>query len=172
MTEKPRETQAESHVVELKEKVNNSSLMKHRDFADDERATRQHLGQREYHHLFPDHLLTDDGNLPPAHSDCALNCALVTWNTNRRIAAKEPVHYLQERTTGAALGEDEVRRRLQSHLVPYDKLAVGGYGAIVDTAARESQITQDYETFLSQRALMMSVAIEALCRGEVWPHVE
>ena len=29
MTEKPRETQAESYVVELKEKVNNSSLMKH-----------------------------------------------------------------------------------------------------------------------------------------------
>ena len=29
MTEKPRETQAESHVVEFKEKVNNSSLMKH-----------------------------------------------------------------------------------------------------------------------------------------------
>ena len=140
-----------------------------RDFADDERATRQHLGQREYHHLFPDHLLTDDGNLPPDHSDRALNCALVTWNTNRRIAAKEPVHYLQERTTGAALGEDEVRRRLQSHLVPYDELAVGGYGAIIDTAARKSQINQDYETFLSQRASMMSVAIEALCRGEVWP---
>ena len=34
MTEKPRETQAESHVVELKEKVNNSSLMKHRAFQD------------------------------------------------------------------------------------------------------------------------------------------
>ncbi len=31
MTEKPRETQAESHVVELKEKVNNSSLMKHQN---------------------------------------------------------------------------------------------------------------------------------------------
>ena len=29
MAEKPRETQAELHVVELKEKVNNSSLMKH-----------------------------------------------------------------------------------------------------------------------------------------------
>ena len=29
MTEKPRKTQAESYVVELKEKVNNSSLMKH-----------------------------------------------------------------------------------------------------------------------------------------------
>ena len=31
MTEKPREIQAELHVVELKEKVNNSSLMKHHD---------------------------------------------------------------------------------------------------------------------------------------------
>ena len=35
MTEKPRETQAESHVVELKEKVNNSSLMKHHRTAPD-----------------------------------------------------------------------------------------------------------------------------------------
>ena len=34
MTEKPRETQAELHVVELKEKVNNSSLMKHRNRSD------------------------------------------------------------------------------------------------------------------------------------------
>ena len=34
MTEKPRETQEESHVVELKEKVNNSSLMKHQAFDD------------------------------------------------------------------------------------------------------------------------------------------
>ena len=34
MTEKPRETQAESHVVELKEKVNNSSLMKHLNLED------------------------------------------------------------------------------------------------------------------------------------------
>ena len=35
MTEKPRETQAESHVVELKEKVNNSSLMKHLQMHDE-----------------------------------------------------------------------------------------------------------------------------------------
>lgn len=140
-----------------------------RDFADDARATRRHLVHREYHHLFPDHLLT---GVPSADSFRALNCALVTWNTNRNIAAKEPVHYLQERTSGAALGEDEVRRRLQSHLVPYDELAVGGYGAIADTTARASKIAQDYEVFLSKRASMMLVAVEALCRGEVWPQVE
>ena len=40
MTEKPRETQAESHVVELKEKVNNSSLMKHQGAL---KATLEHV---------------------------------------------------------------------------------------------------------------------------------
>ena len=82
-----------------------------RDFADDELATRRHLARREYHHLFPDHLLTGDGQLSSTDSYRALNCALVTWNTNRRIAAKEPLNYLQERTRRAALGEEEVRRR-------------------------------------------------------------
>ena len=41
MTEKPRETQAELHVVELKEKVNNSSLMKHQRSQQHPRAPRE-----------------------------------------------------------------------------------------------------------------------------------
>ena len=143
-----------------------------RDFADDERATRRHLARREYHHLFPDHLLTGEGQLPSTHSFRALNCALVTWNTNRTIAAKEPLEYLQERTKAAALGEDEVRRRLQSHLVPYDELAVGGYSDVGSETARASQIGQDYEAFLRKRASMMCAAIQVLCRGEVWPQNE
>ena len=143
-----------------------------RDFADDEPATRHHLAQREYHHLFPDHLLTGEGRLSSDHSLRALNCALVTWNTNRTIAAKEPIQYLQERTSAAALGEDEVRRRLQSHLVPYDELAVGGYSAAASETARASQSAHDYEVFLRQRASMMRAAIEVLCRGEVWPQIE
>lgn len=140
-----------------------------RDFADDEPATRRHLARREYHHLFPDHLLTGDGQLSSVYSYRALNCALITWNTNRTIAAKEPIKYLQERTSAAELGENEVRRRLQSHLVPYDELAVGGYSAASSETTRASQIVRDYEVFLRQRASMMRTAIEALCRGEVWP---
>ena len=140
-----------------------------RDFADDEKVSRQHLGRREYHHLFPDDLLTGEGGLRSTDPYRALNCALVTWNTNRNIAAKEPLRYLQERTTRAILGEDEVRRRLQSHLVPYDQLAVGGYTNILDAQERESRIARDYEEFLSQRALLIRPAITALCRGEVWP---
>jgi len=139
------------------------------DFADDERVTRQHLSQREYHHLFPDHLLTEDGQLSSMRSYRALNCALVTWNTNRNIAAKEPLRYLEERTAGAALGEDEVRRRLRSHLVPYEQLAVGGYTDIAAGEDRAAAILADYETFLGARAAMMREAIESLCNGESWP---
>ena len=47
MTEKPRETQAESHVVELKEKVNNSSLMKHPESALQRRRSPQENDPRE-----------------------------------------------------------------------------------------------------------------------------
>ena len=75
-----------------------------RDFADGERVTRRHLARREYHHLFPDHLLTGDGEMSSTDSFRALNCALITWNTNRRVAAKEPLEYLEERTMRAALG--------------------------------------------------------------------
>ena len=88
------------------------------------------------------------------------------------IAAREPLEYLQERTRGAALGEEEVVRRLQSHLVPYDKLAVGNYGDIYSSTARASQIDRDYRAFLRQRATMMREAIEVLCRGEIWPQNE
>ena len=45
MTEKPRETQAESYVVELKEKVNNSSLMKHPFFGGIHAAIASSLSQ-------------------------------------------------------------------------------------------------------------------------------
>ena len=140
-----------------------------RDFADDERATRQHLVQREYHHLFPDHLLVSGGGVSPKSSFRALNCALVTWNTNRTIAAKEPLQYLQERTVDAPLGEEEVRARLDSHLVPYDELAVGEYSPIADAEARASRIAWDYDAFLRKRAQMMRPVMESLCRGEVWP---
>ena len=140
-----------------------------RDFADDERATRQQLSRREYHHLFPDHLLTDDGQLSTDESYRALNCALITWNTNRRIAAKEPIHYLQERAASATLGQHEVKRRLASHLIPYSELSVGGYREIDEAAERATQIQNDYRTFLLSRAALIQNPIRALCDGEAWP---
>ncbi len=138
------------------------------DLADGTPANRQNLIRREYHHLFPDSLLTGDAGLSSSHSYKALNCALVSWRTNRNIAAKEPILYLRERVEGAALGEAEIRHRLTSHLIPYDQLAVAGYEAIPDPAVKAERIKADYERFLDQRARMILDAARVLCAGQPW----
>jgi hypothetical protein len=139
------------------------------DLADGEPATREHLLNREYHHLFPSSLLTGDGNLDESRSFRALNCALVTWNTNRNISAKEPLRYLRERTERAALGESQVRTRLETHLVPFDFLSVGGYADLATGDERAHKISNDYDAFLQARSHLYVTAIPVLCSGADWP---
>jgi hypothetical protein len=92
----------------------------------------------------------------------ALNCALITWNTNRNISAKEPLTYLKERAERATLGEAAVRSRLQTHLIPFDELNVGGYAAIGDDTDRAKRIQADYRTFLDRRAAIIRDTIATL----------
>jgi hypothetical protein len=66
------------------------------DLADGGAATRTSLAQREYHHLFPVAHLTRLG-IPDDQIFRSLNCALVTWRTNRNISDKNPERYLAER---------------------------------------------------------------------------
>ena len=98
----------------------------------------------------------------------ALNCALVTWNTNRNISVKEPVAYLRERAERAPLGEGQIRHRLNSHVIPFEALNVGGYSGIADTEERAKKIRSDYEGFLHARAEAMHRAIKQLCSGDEW----
>jgi uncharacterized protein DUF262 len=91
------------------------------DLADGSTASRANLAKREYHHLFPDAYLrklriSDDLIYK------SLNCALVTWRTNRHISDKEPERYLAERREGTSLGEAEISTRLASHLIPYREM--------------------------------------------------
>lgn len=115
------------------------------DLADGSTASRANLAKREYHHLFPDaHLrrlkFTDDQIYR------SLNCALVTWRTNRNISDKEPERYLGERRDGNELGDAEVRARLSSHLIPFDEMVEG-----------------DYDKFLSVRAGLIADAMKRIC---------
>ena len=139
------------------------------DLADGQPASRAALPRREYHHLFPDALLRQDAGLDNGDIYRALNCALITWNTNRNISAKEPVSYLKERTLKAALGETEVRSRVATHCIPFDALNVGGYAEIADPSVRQERIRADYESFLDARAGLVEAGMHALCRGERWP---
>ena len=138
------------------------------DFADGTPATRDSLTKREYHHLFPAALLRNDGCLDESHINLALNCALVTWNTNRSISAKEPVEYLRERVQRSSLGEDQIRRRLDSHIIPFERLNVGGYSDIAGEEERSARIKLDYDRFIHSRAESVHRVIMKLCSGEEW----
>ena len=104
------------------------------DLADGSRATRENLQLREYHHLFPVAILQDSG-IDSGRIFRALNCALVTWKTNRTIAAKSPEDYLRQRIDANSVGEEEIRRRLSSHAIDYDVLAKGDYDAFLKSRA-------------------------------------
>jgi len=115
------------------------------DLADGSTISRTNLARREYHHLFPDAYLRSKG-VPDDRIYRSLNCALVTWHTNRNISSKEPERYLAERREGTDLGETEVRARLATHLIPYDEMVAG-----------------DYDAFLTKRASLVHGAMTRLC---------
>ena len=116
------------------------------DFADGATASLENIGKREYHHVFPVDLL--GGDRTEGSANRALNCALITWRTNRKIAAKSPGEYIEQRAAEASLGLDEVQHRLATHLIPYKSLVEG-----------------DYEKYLLNRAEILMPHIEALCAG-------
>ena len=118
------------------------------DFADATPASRDHLPRREYHHLFPRAYLEEQG-FAAREIDRVLNCALVSWKTNRNISAKTPSTYLMERIDGSNLGEAEVRQRLESHLIPFDEF-----------------MADDYGSFLTVRAGRAHSLMQRLCNGE------
>ncbi len=118
------------------------------DFADGEKAKATNIDRREYHHLVPVSVLGVDRD--DAYATRAMNCALISWKTNRKIGANTPMAYLQERAKEAGLGEAEVRQRLESHMVPYDTLKAG-----------------EYEAFIQVRAGRVHAAMVKLCTGEI-----
>lgn len=138
------------------------------DIADGNQASRQRLANREYHHLFPDHILREEAGLSERESSRAMNCILITMSTNRNISAKDPLKYLGERIDQAALGEDIVIARLRSHIVPYEELKVGGYSDL-PSPERSNRIRSDYDAFIKKRADLVHAALTALTAGKNWP---
>ncbi|CTQ45309.1 DUF262 domain-containing protein [Roseibium aggregatum] len=100
------------------------------DLADGSTVSRFNLPKREYHHLFPDAHLTKEGR-EPSEIFRSLNCALITWKTNRTIAAKKPERYLAERLEGTGVDEKEIRLRIAKHIIPYDEMITGNYDAFL-----------------------------------------
>jgi hypothetical protein len=109
------------------------------DFADGAAITAENFGARELHHLYPVGILS--GDREDERVNRALNCALISWTTNRRVGAQKPSNYIEQRAKAANLGEIVVRQRLGSHAVPYDALIADDYEAFL--VARAAQIHAD-----------------------------
>ena len=104
------------------------------DLADGGVVSRENLTRREYHHLFPDALLTKH-DVPEHQIYSALNCALVTWRTNRNISDKTPERYLAERLDGTEVTAEALRHRLATHLIPHEAMAAGSFHAFREARA-------------------------------------
>jgi hypothetical protein len=128
------------------------------DFADNHRASYESVQKREYHHIFPDALLKE----AEIESYLALNCALITWKTNRVIGRKDPLDYLQERVEWA--DASAIATRLKSHLISFDLLSKAQY-ANLDGAALKEKLTKDFDEFLRDRAGLVVTAMEFLASG-------
>lgn len=131
-----------------------------RDFADDTAISGENIVHREYHHIFPDKLLSDAG----LYSMLALNCALITWKTNRTIGRSDPIAYLEERAQRAPDARD-IEERLTSHLVPYAEVKnAGPYDQPAGVELRAA-VEPDFMAFLSRRAALVSEFMTQVCSG-------
>lgn len=129
------------------------------DFADNKPASYENNRKREYHHIFPDALLAEAG----IGSYLALNCAFITWKTNRIIGRKDPLEYLKDRAEWA--GEESVRERMKSHLIDFDLLAKANYNGLVGQELT-MKLKPDFEAFLRARAKLVQNAESELAQGK------
>jgi len=128
------------------------------DFSTGERLDASNIAQRQYHHVFPDALLKEAGT----NSLLALNCALITDKTNISIGRKAPLEYLKDRYDWTS--EAIVRERLQSHLIPIEELANGGYEGL-EEGQKVDKIMRDFEQFMRRRAELIIKAVNLLASG-------
>jgi hypothetical protein len=128
------------------------------DFATGEPLGPANVETRHYHHIFPDALLKEAG----IESFRAVNCALIADKTNISIGRKDPLVYLKDRYKWTS--EVIVRERLQSHLIPIDELANGGYEGLGEQE-KIAKIKTDFDAFRRRRAEMVHKAMVSLTEG-------
>jgi hypothetical protein len=128
------------------------------DFSTGESLNATNIGNRHYHHVYPDALLKEAA----INSFLALNCALISGKTNISIGCKEPLQYMKDRYEWTS--EEIVRDRLQSHLIPIPELENGGYDGLSE-AEKIEKLRSDFDTFIRRRAEIVMAAAQILAEG-------
>jgi hypothetical protein len=85
------------------------------------------------------------------------------FSTNLNIEKKEPLKYLKERYQWVS--QDIVNERLNSHLIPVEELATGGYEHLSITDKKE-KLKNDFNLFLNKRSRFFAKAASLLADGK------
>jgi len=130
-----------------------------KDIANGDKYSRKNCDSRQKHHIFPKKLLAEKAK--GQDPDLALNLMWVSGFTNRTVGAKYPGDYLLDRVKKSHHHDPdgEVRRRLESHLIPAKIL-------MECTESNSGSLEKMYKTFIKERAKMVAVAVKKLCDGE------
>ncbi len=128
------------------------------DFSTGEHVDMGNIEQRHYHHVYPDSLLKE----AEINSFLALNCALISDKTNISIGCKAPLDYMKDRYKWTS--EEIVSERLQSHLIPINELANGGYEGLSEEQKAE-KLKDDLDAFMRRRADLVMKAVKLLVDG-------
>lgn len=116
------------------------------DFFDGAIVNLGNINSRDYHHLYPKARI--QGNFPTEEINSALNIALISRSSNLSIHSKWPSEYIKERAEKNDVSENQVRKTLMSHLIPYDELT-----------------DDDFHAFLNARADLVHSAMKKLTDG-------
>ncbi len=128
------------------------------DFATGEPLTLSNIKPRHYHHVYPDALLKE----AEINGSLALNCALIVGKTNISIGRKDPLEYMKDRYKWTS--KEIIKERLQSHLIPIDELANGGYQGMSDEQ-KIKKLQIDFSAFIYRRAELIMKAVKLLIDG-------
>ena len=82
-------------------------------------------GKLDRHHVFPKKVLK--GLFKPAQINHGLNGVVLRDSTNKFLSDSDPAEYVKRTLDGPhGPNESELRKRMESHLVPYDVIMAGG----------------------------------------------
>ena len=139
------------------------SLREFRDIATGETLYKKGV---DYHHIFSRKQLRA-AKLQRDEIYLALNCMLLNSDTNRnKWRDKLPGDFLKEEIQQAKLGDktakSEIKKRLETHLLPVESLVT-----IIEENIKDKDIKKAYKDFLNQRAKMVAERIgKLLTHGE------
>ena len=124
-----------------------------RDLASGEEIYERNIKGRQCHHIFPKKFLQEKSKDSPKEHVLNL-CYIEEWS-NKTISNKPPSEYIKDRfIKNPDLTEKDLKKRIESHLIPYEVIKDAG----------ETDVKETYHRFIKTRAKLFDQKIQDLVK--------